>query len=901
MKKRIFSVIRTCALIGALSVSFTPSLVMAQGIEGDTITELENVNVINEGRVKALVVRLGFKDYPLDETNVFYRDDAYFYDIFNCEPGSDIRAGEPYDNAENFILRSSFGKQSLSLEKVVDIQLDHEQSYYYPVENTEYSSFEEIRNFIESDEFSNKLSDAVDLSEYDSNNDGYTDALYVFDMSPDNGVENDFLAFYDGKGQSRSNPKILYTYIPGEAWAYHESKYNIKETVIHETGHMLWGLKDLYGVQGFIYFTSANTIGNLMGFSNNGAGDVDGYSKYLIGWIGEENVIRLSKAEIMETSREIHLQPSDGDAVQGKMLAVIDCGDGYKIAAEYVSGSNNNRSPLLDENPYGFRFYKLYDDEIVELYDNGEKSVFSDGDEISPFGEDIFISDIKTGKDPSLMISYDMDSVSKGLIKRTASEYTFDMEEGCIYSDLFAYDDKRAAFIQVDENENGILYLYENGSVTKLRDIDLSGTGGRNDNAFIHARKTNDGNILLYGNNFIVKMDKDGNLLSPIINPPNGINYKTVLVGNRLICTYTHPLFLGEIYFDINLDDMSIQENNSAYHAICDIGQDKYLAPNPDSEDYIVLDGKDNPIAFLEKGGGSPTDFRVTETENGYLSVERKYNNGVYVYEVTRYDKSGNIVSSDYLKEASIEGSGLNNKLFTDDSFHLDYGEIINTATGFLVTFSDGVIIVDGDTLEAEYVGKNTKKYEEYYAGFKPVYLNNGTIIASSMDEHKTKSGIIVELGLPSNNETGQEEKEADDPEKGSVENTGDDSADESDGNNDKEGAEGNNLTEDIKSDKKTDNADGKESSGDSEGTDKGGDNRSEENNSREDGKREIASTSKKLSDSVTGAADKTKVIPVSSVKTGDENNMPVYYIAAGASAVTLSAVLIKRRRSVEK
>lgn len=896
------SAITTGSVLGALSLSFGQSFVMAQGIEGDNISSLESVNVINEGKVKALVVRLGFKDYPLDETNQFYRDDAYFYDIFNSEPGSDIRAGEPYDNAENFILRSSFGKQSLSLEKVVDIQMEHEQSYYYPEGKLNDYDFDhsEIYDIIESEEFLKKLSDAVDLSEYDSNNDGYADALYVFDMSPDNGAKNDYLGFYQGKEDKHPKPSLLYIYIPGEAWNYRDSENNIKRTLIHETGHMLWGLADLYGCSGFMEGVNANTIGNLMGRSNNGAGDVDGYSKYLTGWIGEENVTKLTKAEIMEKSREIHLQPSDGDAVQGKMLAVIDCGDLYKIAVEYVSGSNNNRSPLLDENPYGFRFYSLRDNEIVELYDNGEKSVFSEGDELSLFGKNIIISDIKTGEDPSLLISYDMDSVSKGLIKRTAYEYTFEREENCIYSNLFAYDDKRAAFIRVDENEKGILYLYENGSVTKLRDIDLAGTGGKNNNAFIHARKTNNGNVLLYGNTFIVKMDKDGNLLSPIINPPNGINSeKTILVGDRLICTYQHPLFLDNVYFDINLEDMSIQENNSNYHVICEIGQDKYLAANSDNE--VVLDGKGNLIAVLKDI--NQFKCRVTETEDGYLSVEQKDNNGIYIYEVTRYDKSGNIVSSDYLREASMDGSRGGNKLFTDNTFSLGEGEIINTETGFLVTFSGGVIIVDGDTLEAEYIGKNAKKYEEYNGDFEPLYLNNGTIIAAAMDE--VKSGIIVELDLPSNNESSKEEEEKENPNKDFVKNTADNPAEESDGTTEK-------VDEEVK---KEDN-------------DKDGTTTVEEKNSDNDdseAKSAVQGAERKNTAVGTTATPVKAGTPVSvysapvrnaggampvksavssttAAQTGDKTNVPFWIAAsAGSVAAALGAFVIRRKKNSEE
>ena len=38
--------------------------------------------IFNKGEVNALVVRLGFDDYPLNDSNPYYRDDTYIGNMF---------------------------------------------------------------------------------------------------------------------------------------------------------------------------------------------------------------------------------------------------------------------------------------------------------------------------------------------------------------------------------------------------------------------------------------------------------------------------------------------------------------------------------------------------------------------------------------------------------------------------------------------------------------------------------------------------------------------------------------------------------------------------------------------------------------------------------------------------
>ena len=879
MKKRIISALSSGFIISALSLTVTPSNVLAEGLNGDSFIDKNNFNVINEGQVKALAVRLGFSDHPVDNTNPLYIEDDYLYDIFNNTSGSDPKTGVPYDNAENFILRSSFGKQSIKLEKIIDIQLDNEQSSYYPAEEEWnggiYADFDEIENIVDSDEFYEKLSAAVDLSDYDSNNDGFADAVYVFDMSPDNGKEDNFLGFFKGRNENNQDLRIKYTYIPSNAFTEYS---NIKETVMHETGHMLWGLPDLYGRSGYINLMSSNTIGNLMGVTNGLRGDIDGYSKYLIGWIGEVNVIKYNKQDIIESAREIHLQPSDGDYVQDKLIAIIDCGDHKKIAIEYVSCSNNNKSPLPEDNLCGFRFYDLYDDEIQELFDNDEKSVFAEGDELFDlFGQDIMITDIHTGDDPRLVISYgNGDSVSKGLVNSSViNEYYFQEENNVVYSDLFNYDDEKVALIKYDNAGKGVLCLYNKGVITEQYILDLSFID--ENIRTVKVKITEKGELLLLcsasrdGESYIIKTDKEGKVYSKFLKI-NGSIDDAVLICEKLKCSCKRGDYvIISDYCLADIENMILIEPD--YENIIpfrkEVDKDSYLALDSESKNYFILDKNDNIKAVLQKENTFYNTV-VTSTEYGYLSVERKEHNGTHVYELTKYDENGNVIMTDHLKESG-------DKLYMDNQYFngIFYDrKLIDSGNGFLLPGPGGLIIADSDTLEAEYFGNVLDKYNEYN-DFRYLSLKDGTILVSARKMTDSGSFIICEIKNVNDNGVGNDEsgetrgiqivnEVTDKPASSNKEDFQD-----KDNAENTAGKAGNSEKEVISENTATDTASSKGTPADDEGV-----------------KKEAVEAHK--------VSRSAGTVVVSAPATGDENNLPAYYTVAGISAAVIAAVFFK-------
>ncbi len=136
----------------------------------------------------------------------------------------------------------------------------------------------------------------IDYSDYDANNDGYIDCIYLVYLAPYNSTNDDSLwwAFtskdeeptkYDNK---TTDFYMFFSYeFFNEAFIYGETtkqdKYiNINsQTVIHETGHAL-GLDDYYD-----YDASNGPIGGIGGgdMMDYNVGDHNAYSKTILGWV----------------------------------------------------------------------------------------------------------------------------------------------------------------------------------------------------------------------------------------------------------------------------------------------------------------------------------------------------------------------------------------------------------------------------------------------------------------------------------------------------------------------------------------------------------------------------------------------------------------------------------------
>lgn len=236
------------------------------------------------GNQKILVVPVKFKDSTLADTTYGGSDlvKSHIEDTFFGDP---LDTG--WESVTSFYKKSSYGKLNLS-GKVTDwctLDITYAESEALNGNETGVHSTVQIARMVGKWYLENHN----DASEYDLDNDGYIDLLWmVYDWESKNNGENDWAhVYWDSYNQkvgSEENP-IPYTF----AWAgisfMYEGGFKDENgnaladahTFIHETGHTL-GLEDYYD-----YERKHSYAGGLDMMDVN-IGDHTGLSKYLLGW-----------------------------------------------------------------------------------------------------------------------------------------------------------------------------------------------------------------------------------------------------------------------------------------------------------------------------------------------------------------------------------------------------------------------------------------------------------------------------------------------------------------------------------------------------------------------------------------------------------------------------------------
>ena len=357
--------------------------------------------IFNKGEVNALVVRVGFNDHPLDESNPYYRDDLYMRKMFEGAHGGVSSHGYTWDGLDGYLRTSSYGTMSFRIGDIIDLQLEEDLGSYFEDEDYDADPNSEEATAPWSDFFQETLKEKifsmVDVSDYDEDGDGNIDTLYIFNCAPKRGVSDQVAGFVtDITGENLPGGVNSYMYMSFYDEQTPEEEDELFFVLVHETGHLLFDLDDYYELEGF--YSDFYGPGNIMDIN---LADLDGFSKYLIGWLDDENTISYDPSA--EKSGEVSLTPSDSESSEGKKLAFFDYGGG-KIAAEYVSLRNNNKTGEKE----GFRFYLIgRDGKISKAYcfDDEEyltSQVVGSGDDMQDlFGLGLDVYDIKTGENPS--------------------------------------------------------------------------------------------------------------------------------------------------------------------------------------------------------------------------------------------------------------------------------------------------------------------------------------------------------------------------------------------------------------------------------------------------------------------------------------------------------------------
>ncbi|MFA5741907.1 MAG: M6 family metalloprotease domain-containing protein [Candidatus Izemoplasmatales bacterium] len=241
--------------------------------------KLEEIGIPSTGNVKVLVFAVEFPDYTAQHAGVTIAD---IDTAFNGET-----AETAYESLYSYYSKSSFSQLTLTADIFGFYTAPHNRSYY---ENDYENSYPESDLI---DELLEKYDSDINYSDYDANNDGFIDGIYIIYSAPvsfDSG--SDLWWAYQTQYAYYTSPtdgvKPNYFVWMGSDFFYEDDgDLDLYEginsrTLIHETGHML-GLDDYYDYDDSDSFNSGGLGGaDIMDYY---AGDHNPFSKMLLGWI----------------------------------------------------------------------------------------------------------------------------------------------------------------------------------------------------------------------------------------------------------------------------------------------------------------------------------------------------------------------------------------------------------------------------------------------------------------------------------------------------------------------------------------------------------------------------------------------------------------------------------------
>ena len=280
--------------------------------------ELETVGIPSTGDVKVLVFAVDFSDYPSFGSGVTISD------INTAFNGSSFLTS--YESLNSYYNKSSYSQLNLTAD-IFGFYRASNPSTYYEDEYEKLWAWNDVTNdylygedevtYPDSDIIFEVLSyydDQIDYSDYDANQDGYIDGIYIVYTAPVSysygsdlwWAYQDYYAYYD-EAFDQVYPNY-FCWSGTDFLLEGDSGINAR-TIIHETGHML-GLDDYYD-----YETSDNyNRGGLGGadMMDNTVGDHNPFSKLLLGWV---------KPYVVTESMTVDLTPFIGS---GETLLIIN-------------------------------------------------------------------------------------------------------------------------------------------------------------------------------------------------------------------------------------------------------------------------------------------------------------------------------------------------------------------------------------------------------------------------------------------------------------------------------------------------------------------------------------------------------------------------------------------------
>lgn len=291
------------------------------------------------GAGRALALRVSFPDCSFADDDTLEALDA----LFNGGNGS----GFPYESLHAYYERASYGKLDIS-GTAMDYQAKHERSYYQGDINT---------LFVEA---LDALDETLDLSQFDANDDGYLDCVYIHFAGPDSGWGSTWWS-QEWTVQQQASPEVCERSWDGRRlWnacllAENCSGDMAASTLIHETGHVL-GLPDLYSYRRTSADAAERSGCLTFDLMDNNTGDTNAFFKWMLGWVDEGKVVRVvANADGVDVLRDGALEHYDEHSLDQVLSAFT--GSDLQECGGFIAVSDSE--DLLDPEKGLFSSYYL--------------------------------------------------------------------------------------------------------------------------------------------------------------------------------------------------------------------------------------------------------------------------------------------------------------------------------------------------------------------------------------------------------------------------------------------------------------------------------------------------------------------------------------------------------------
>ncbi len=671
------------------------------------------------GKAKVLAIRVGFSDMPLSDDP---SDENITTDEIRCFFEGNNISDFPYESISEYYKRSSYGQLELSLGEITDVELPQKRSEYSGKSGgeAEYKLIDEIIS---------QPGIEAKFSEYDYNGDGAPDYVYFFCNGKKDEKKSVWWPHHHNEinDHFKNRGSVLRDYIL-------TCKENIN-VMIHETGHF-FDIPDYYDYQDHYKFDFS--VSDMM---NDNHGDHNGLSKWLAGWINENDIVFADRESVGENGLTIALDPLDSPEKKGKKIAVIapetdGIYDEYYIV-EYISGTGN--MTMFDGRrnyPVAFR--------IIHVYYNTD-----DG----RFYADAVTKDNATGADFGVFGGND--SLTPFTIPSTdfLSEGELNVFTGISMTDFVTGDDPHfhVSFVEDEKTDNNVIFEYSSGNLSNMLELTINSDRPldliKNDHVGKNVRLERDG--VIYP--LVIKEDEYNatkfyleyrELRTPLLPDSE----YTLVIPKGTFTTETGGV-VNEIKLNIKTGKFTKLENIES----ADVLNDTLIR-----SDLINFDGASVYAGLTGNNSKKGTGFRFVSYDNGKVKKEDEFfidlpvnNKEIRNINILKTDEDNILLiiytdKDTYLQKISYYGETLSDLFYVPELVDVikTGGGFKGLSTGVSTYVSEGELISEGEfsgsiwTFDLKNDPKRkTYKYDAYISGGF-IGLDDGYYAISGYDKN---------------------------------------------------------------------------------------------------------------------------------------------------------------------